>query len=63
MDKEETLALFARGLEACNAWAAKRNTQREALEEAGVWVEGRDREAWNEQTRAWHESARRSLRV
>lgn len=57
MNKEESLALFAQGRDAWNAWAATMFAEREALEAAGTWTVGRDEAEWNDATRTWHEAA------
>ncbi len=38
MNREETLALYAQGRDAWNAWAAERLAERKRLEEAGAWA-------------------------
>jgi hypothetical protein len=56
MNREETLALYARGKEAWNAWAEDMLAKRKALEEAGTWeVENNlgSLELQNEATKAW----------
>ncbi len=53
MDKEQSLALYAKGTEAWNAWAEKRLAEREALREAGDWVEGQ-----NSAGQSWRAMAR-----
>ena len=59
MNQEETLALFFEEKKgAWNRWAEERLAEKKALQEAGEWVEGYDRNAWNEKTRDWHGSAR-----
>lgn len=57
MNKEESLALFAQGRDAWNAWAAKMTAEREALEAAGTWMAGRIEAQRNDATRAWHAAA------
>jgi len=57
MNKEESLALFAKGRDAWNAWAKKMFDEREALEADGAWVEGPTDADRNEATRAWHAAA------
>ena len=57
MNKEESLALFAKGRDAWNAWAEKMLDARAALEADGSWGEGRSVSEWNEATRAWHAAA------
>ena len=58
MNEEESLALFAQGRDAWNAWTGKMSTEREALQAAGTWIAGRDEAEWNDATRAWHEAAK-----
>ena len=57
MNKDETLALFAKGKDAWNEWARERLAEKKALQEAGEWVEDEHPSAWNEKTRNWHERA------
>ena len=57
MNKEESLALFAQGREAWNAWADKMQAERKALESAGAWTGDRDPFEWNDATRHWHTAA------
>ena len=55
MNREESLALFARGRQAWNAWAEGRRAERRALEEAGAWIENPG--PGNAATMAWHDTA------
>ena len=57
MNKEESLALFAKGQDAWNTWAKGMLKAREALEADGNWVEDRNQHRWNEETRSWHDAA------
>ena len=57
VNKEESLALFARGREAWNGRAAERFAERERLEEAGEWTADRASSEWTDATRAWVKSA------
>ena len=57
MNQEQSLALFAEGQDAWNAWAKQMLDARAALEADGSWVEGRSESEWNEATRAWHAAA------
>ena len=58
MNTEESLALYARGRAAWNEWARGMIAEREALEAAGDWVAGSDRDIWNDATRDWHAAAK-----
>ena len=42
MDQAETLALYAQGKEAWNAWGLARLAERTAMEAAGTWAAGKD---------------------
>ena len=57
MNKDESLALYAQGREAWNAWAAERRAEREALKAAGNWVEPDSGRNLNDATRDWHAAA------
>jgi hypothetical protein len=57
MNKKESLALFAKGRDAWNTWAAEMIAERKALEAAGQWTAGRQESEWNDATRAWHAAA------
>jgi hypothetical protein len=60
MNRDETLALFAKGKEAWNAWAADMQSQRAALEKSGEWQAfnlGFELEGENEVTRNWLRAA------
>lgn len=58
MNKADTLALFAQGKEAWNAWAERMLAERKALEEKGEWREF-DREGASQ---AWRDAARADFR-
>ncbi len=58
MNTKESVALFAQGKDAWNAWAAERQAEREALKAAGTWVESPREHDWNDETRAWHDTAK-----
>lgn len=62
MNQQETLALFAKGREAWNAWAAEMQAQREALEAAETWSLGDDRSDWNDATAEWQDAAAADFR-
>ena len=57
MNREESLALYAEGREAWNAWAEHLVNERRNLTKAGLWVEGLNRDEWNEATRIWQDTA------
>ncbi len=57
MNQEQSLALFANGRDAWNAWAEQMLDARAALEADGTWVEDPTEREWNEATRAWHTAA------
>ncbi len=57
MNQQESLALFANGRDAWNAWAERMLDARAALEADGNWVEGRSEPELNAATRAWHAAA------
>lgn len=57
MNKEESLALFAQGRDAWNAWAAEILAEREALEAAGTWTAAKKKSEWNDATLAWDTAA------
>lgn len=65
MNRDETIALFARGREAWNEWAGKLLAERERLEEVGRWCIERDHYGYlepnNNETRNWMEAAMRSI--
>ncbi len=58
MNQEESLALFAKGKDAWNAYADTCQASRDALKAEGIWVEGSWEKDWNEKTRAWHNAAK-----
>lgn len=58
MNKEESLALFAKGKDAWNEWAARMLEERKALETAGTWTLSQDESVWNDATRAWRAAAK-----
>lgn len=58
MNKEESLALFAQGKDAWNAWAAEMLEKRKALEASGEWTPGGTEFDWNDATRTWHAAAK-----
>lgn len=62
MDSRESLALFARGRDAWNAWAGEMSTAREALEAAGTWTSSPIEATWNDATRSWHAAATADFR-
>jgi|APTNR8051073442_1049403.scaffolds.fasta_scaffold01577_3 uncharacterized protein YjbI with pentapeptide repeats len=53
MNKEESLALYARGRDAWNAWAKEMLVKRAALEAEGEWVEGSNARAMKSKRRDW----------
>src|SRR5262245_13523209 len=57
MDLQSTLALYARGRKAWNAWSDAQRAKREALEAKGLWQEKLDSRCdvfpANEETAAW----------
>jgi hypothetical protein len=57
LNREQSLALFATGRDAWNAWAEKMSGERAALEAEGTWVDDPFESEWNEPTRAWHAAA------
>src|SRR5512132_3160141 len=58
MNKEETLALYARGKDAWNAWAKTMLDQRAEMEAAGTWAVGARGDPGNGGTRAWLDTAK-----
>lgn len=62
MDQQQTLALFAQGREAWNAWAQGLLAKRKAMEAAGTWAATTDMfgslEGQNDETKAWLVAAR-----
>ena len=62
MNREETLALYAQGREAWNAWADAMLAARKRLEDAGAWQAEKNPfgglEPQNDATRAWMDTAR-----
>ena len=57
MNREQSLELFGQGEIAWNTWAKKILAEKNALESAGIWMEG-DQSKWNDETRSWHEKAK-----
>jgi len=57
MNKQESLALYAHGKEAWNAWAEDMLARRQALQDAGKWSPREDAGAWTTETRDWHTAA------
>jgi uncharacterized protein YjbI with pentapeptide repeats len=53
MDKEESLALYAKGKDAWNAWANDMLTKKAVLEKAGQWEIDTDGQGINQKTRDW----------
>src|SRR4051794_20431431 len=45
MNREETLALLAKGKDAWNAWAAEKQSERDALERSGQWQTTAERQS------------------
>ncbi len=58
MNLEETLALYAQGQDAWNAWAAEMLAERERLKTAGDWVDSARKSDWNQETQDWHDAAK-----
>lgn len=57
MNKQESLALYAQGKAAWNAWAEDMLIQRQALQDTGTWSPGEDPGAWTDETRDWRAAA------
>mgnify|MGYP002527421959 CR=1 FL=1 len=58
VNKTKSLALYDKCRDAWNEWAQGMIAQREALEAAGDWVAGSNRDTWNDATRDWHMAAK-----
>jgi hypothetical protein len=65
MNKEQSLALYAKGKDAWNAWANEMLDKRKAMETAGSWSEDKDDEGEviHDQTREWLEAANLTLEL
>ena len=57
MNKGESLKLFKQGRNTWNAWAEGRLAEWRKLEASEKWIEGSNPGKWNDETRAWHETA------
>ena len=57
MNQKQSMELFEQGKNAWNEWAKKILAEKNALESAGIWMEG-DQSQWNDETSSWHKRAK-----